>query len=178
MGIARWYDAIEATGLATWLRISNVYAIPVINCVHVLALGMVFGTILIVDLRMLGVASVNRPYSVVANDYLRWTWVAFAAAVVSGALMSIANASIIYANAQFQLKMLAILIAGLNMAVFHLVTAKSVPQWDRDRRPPTLVRLTGALSMLLWISVIVLGRWIGYTKSLHVEIPADIQLSF
>ncbi|MGD9842765.1 MAG: DUF6644 family protein, partial [Steroidobacteraceae bacterium] len=171
MDVARWYNAIEATGLATWLRVSNEYAIPVINCVHVLALGMVFGSIIIVDLRMLGVASVNRPYSVVANDYLRWTWVSFIVAAISGGLMSIANASIIYANTQFQLKMLAILIAGLNMAVFHLVTAKSVPQWDKNPRPPTLVRLTGALSLLLWFSVIVLGRWIGYTKSLHVEIP-------
>ena len=59
--------------------------------------------------------------------------------------------------------MLPGVIAGLNMAVFHIFTFKSVAHWDRD--VPTLLgaKIAGGLSMLCWIVVVFCGRWIGFT---------------
>lgn len=178
MDIQQICRAIEATDVATWFRVEQLYAIPVVNAIHVLSFALVFGTILIVDLRLLGVASLQRPFSVVTRDYLRWTWVAFALAAVTGLSMFSANATTFCVNTPFQLKMLTIFLAGMNMAVFHFVGLQSVSRWDSDVRPPMAVRLAGALSITLWICVLVLGRWIGYTKRLDISIPGDALLGF
>jgi hypothetical protein len=69
--------------------------------------------------------------------------------------------------------MLCILLAGVNMAVFQLMTWRSVGAWDRDARGPRAARIAGALSILLWLSVITLGRVIGFTKGYDFSAPVD-----
>lgn len=172
-------SAIEASGIATWLRVEQPFAIPIVNAIHVICFGVVFGTILIVDLRLIGVASTYRPFMVIQRDYIRWTWVAFIGAAITGLAMFSANATTFCINTQFQLKMVVIVLAGINMLIFDFVTLRSVSEWDTAPRPPARVRLTGALSLLFWISVIVLGRWIGYTKGgITFDVPTDIPLGF
>jgi hypothetical protein len=71
-----------------------------------------------------------------------------------------------------------IVLAGINMLVFELVTAKTAPSWDKGVKPPSAARLAGALSLVLWITVIFLGRWIGFTKGYDFSIPEDVQFDF
>lgn len=86
-----------------------------------------------------------------------------------------ANATTFYVNTQFWLKMGAIALAGLNMFIFELLTVKTVAAWDRGAPTPRAAKLAGILSILLWASVIVLGRVIGYTKGVGVgEITIDL----
>jgi hypothetical protein len=66
-------------------------------------------------------------------------------------------------NLAFQLKLGLLLLAGLNMAVFHLVTFRSIGRWDRQATPPAAARLAGGLSLLLWLAIIACGRTIGFT---------------
>ena len=77
--------------------------------------------------------------------------------------MFISKATNYYNDEYFRYKMLFILLAGLNMAIFHLFTFRSVAHWDRD--VPTLVgaKIAGGLSMVFWIIVVFCGRWIGFT---------------
>src|SRR5262249_73926 len=117
-----------------------------------------------VDLRLVGLFDRHRPVTRVADEMLRVTWLAFAGAVLTGALYFSANASTYWFNTAFRFKMLAILLAGVNMAVFQLHTYKGVAAWDRDARAPRAARIAGALSILIWVTVIVLGRIIGFTK--------------
>ena len=70
------------------------------------------------------------------------------------------------------------MLAGINMLVFELITAKSAPSWDIDVTPPNAARLAGALSIVLWVAVIVFGRWIGFTKGYDFSIPEDVQFDF
>src|SRR6185437_13721941 len=114
-------SALEASPVGDFVA-SNVVAFPVIECVHVVALVTVIGTIAVVDLRLLGWGS--RPCAVteIANDALPWTWGAFALAAITGTLMFVSKAHIYVQVPWFWLKMAAMLLAGINMAVFHFFT--------------------------------------------------------
>src|SRR5690606_23365188 len=89
-----------------------------------------------------------------------------------------ANATTYWFNTAFRFKMLAILLAGLNMLVFQFVTFRGVPAWDRNAPTPTAARLAGALSILIWTSVIFLGRWIGFTNGYDVPVPEGMDFDF
>src|SRR5690606_41054373 len=112
---------IEASVVGEWMR-TTVGAVPIVEAIHVMAIAVVFGTILVVDLRLLGVRDTKRPYTQVSRELLVWTWAAFVVAAVTGAMMFAANAMTYYQNTPFRLKLLAIAAAGLNMLVFHFVT--------------------------------------------------------
>ena len=170
-------ELLQNSALSEWLR-TSLKAMPIVEAVHVMAVATVFGTILLVDLRLLGYPSTKSSFSRLHRELLNWTWSSFGVAVVTGVLLFIVNAITYYNNTAFKVKMLLILLAGINMLVFERVTAKSVAGWDKDVMPPTAARLAGALSILLWVAVIVFGRWIGFTKGYDFSIPDDVQLDF
>lgn len=167
-------QGIEASAVGEWMR-GSLKALPIVNALHVIALAIVFGTIFIVDLRLLGYPSKARAFTRVSGEVLRWTWAAFALAVVTGALLFAANATTYYNNTPFRLKMLVLVLAGINMAVFQFITARSVSKWDVDVSAPWAARIAGLLSITLWTAVIFLGRWIGFTKGYDFEVPDDLQ---
>jgi hypothetical protein len=177
MNLLPLVEAIHASAIGEWMR-SSLKAMPFIEAIHVLAVAVVFGSIFIVDLRLLGFPNTKRAFTRVSDELLRLTWTGFALAVVTGALMFAANAITYFNNTAFRLKLLALLAAGINMAIFQLVTLRGVSAWDKDQRAPGAARLAGLLSILLWITVIALGRWIGFTKGYDFSIPQDVQFEF
>jgi hypothetical protein len=171
-----WVAAVEGSDLAEWLR-SEVRALPVVNALHVMGVGLLFGTILVVDLRLLGLAGRARSFRLTARELLPLTWAGFAVALATGAMMFAANAATYVGNTAFLAKMGLLLLAGLNMAVFELATARGAETWDTGRVPPA-GRLAGGLSVLLWLSVIFFGRWIGFTKGYDFQVPEGVELDF
>src|SRR5665213_832736 len=93
MDITPWLKALEDSGLATAIR-NSLYDFPFLEAVHVMALSLVFGTITIVDLRLLGVASTGRSTVRVSSELLKWTWAAFGLVVLTGAIMFTTNARV------------------------------------------------------------------------------------
>ena len=91
MDISALVASLEASGLATGIR-NSIYLFPLIESVHVIGLTMVFGTILIIDLRLLGSRIHATVVYCVASDVFKWTWLAFAVTATTGALMFITNA--------------------------------------------------------------------------------------
>ncbi len=174
MDLSAIFQSVNDSIFGEWMRM-NVKALPIVNALHVIAIITVFGTILIVDLRLLGFPNTRRSFTRTAHELLRWTWAAFAISAATGALMLTANANTYYENAAFWLKMLVILLAGVNMAVFELVVFRGVAAWDKDATPPLPARIAGALSILLWTAVIVLGRVIGFTKG-YVQAPTPEEM--
>jgi len=177
MNLPSIIDSIQASAPAEWMR-TSVKAMPIVEAIHVLAGATVFGTILIVDLRLLGLPDTRRPVTRVSNEMLRLTWSAFAVSVIAGLLMFAANAHTYYGNTAFRLKMLALLGAGVNMALFHGLTYRSIARWDKDAPTPLAARVAGATSILLWVATIFLARWIGFTKGYDFRIPADTHINF
>jgi hypothetical protein len=157
---------LEGSALADTIR-ENDNLFPLIESIHVLAISLVVGSILAVDLRLLGLAWITRPVSRVTVGILPLTWCAFVLAVVSGALMWISNATKYLANGYFVAKMILIAIAGVNMLAFHFIGSRDQPRWDNDVGLPLRVRLAGGLSILLWMAVVTCGRWIGFTMKIQ-----------
>jgi hypothetical protein len=147
--------------LPTQIRESD-WLFPTIETVHVFALVLVVGTIMTVDLRLLGFANKERPFSQVAAEMLPWTWTAFAVAALAGMLMFSSKALTYYGNIPFRLKMACLLLAGINMVMFHWLGTRHLAVWDRGR-PPRAAKLAGGASLLLWTTIVAAGRWIGFT---------------
>ena len=138
---------------------------PWIELVHVLAITIVFGSILLVDLRLVGWAGRDYPISRLSQTIVPVTWVAFLIAVITGSLLFISNPVTYFGNFYFRAKMLLILCAGLNMAIFHVWTMRSIRNWDESAQIPLAVRSAGLISILIWVTVIFCGRWIGFTMA-------------
>src|SRR3954467_10655282 len=116
MNIAGLLASLESWHVADGIR-NSLYLFPLIEACHVIGLSMVFGTIVIVDLRLLGIASTRRPFSRIVSDVLKWTWAAFGLTVITGFLMFSTNASVYFHNSFFRTKMILLMAAGLNMLV-------------------------------------------------------------
>lgn len=177
MDIAGILSSLESTALATRIR-ESLLLFPMLESFHVIGLTMVFGTIAIIDLRLLGLASTHRPFTRIATDVLKWTWAAFGLTVITGALMFTTNAGVYFHNSYFRSKMLLLLLAGINMLVFEFTAGRSVEQWDKNRSAPLSGKTMAALSIVLWISIIFLGRWIGFTttRAQFKEEPPDVNI--
>ena len=154
---------LEATSVATVIR-ENEILFPWIESIHVLAITLVVGSIAIVDLRLLGLASLDRAVTLLTREVLPYTWGAFAVAATTGALLFSSNARTYAHNFFFQGKMILLILAGINMSVFHVFTGRGIERWGEAAVPPPfLARIAGAASLVLWVAVIGFGRWIGFT---------------
>ena len=170
-------EIIQGSALAEWMRYTD-RAMPVVEATHVLAALLLFGTVLIVDLRLLGLADSSRSVTRLTRETLPLTWLAFGISVVTGSLMFTTSAQTYFANTAFQLKALALFGAGLNMLLFQLFTAHGMATWTQDKPVPRAARAAGLVSMLLWAAVVLLGRWIGFTKGHDFSIPAGMDFMF
>jgi len=164
MDLSTFLTSLESSSLAVTIR-NSLYIFPLIESTHVCGLAIVFGTIAVIDFRLLGFASTRRPFHRMATDTLKWTWTAFVLTAITGALMFITNAGVYYHNTFFRLKMLALVLAGINMLVFELTTGRTIEKWDTARSAPTAGKAAAIVSLILWVSIIFLGRWIGFTTT-------------
>ena len=156
----RW---LQATPVAQAIS-ENDILFPWIESVHVLAIVLVVGTISIVDLRLLGVASLDRPVRLLMRDVLPLTWGAFAVAALTGSLMFSSDAVNYGHNFYFRGKLILLALAGVNMAVFHLAGIGDVERWGAAAaQTPIAAKAAAAVSLLVWIAVVAFGRGIGFT---------------
>jgi hypothetical protein len=156
--------ALEASGFGQAMR-EWLWLYPSVEIVHIVGIALLFGSIAVLDLRLLGFSrslSVKR----LGTHVLPWTAASFLLIIPSGLAMFTAHATEFVQSDVFVLKMLLIMAAGLNAALFHTITFRTADVWDSEemRRlpPPPSARLAGALSMLLWIAVIACGRLLAY----------------
>jgi len=162
MDLTSFFEWLQDGSVATAIREGETL-FPWIESAHVLAITFVVGSIAAVDLRLLGLASRGRPFSQVNGEIVPLTWIAFVIAAVTGGLLFSSKAVQYAANLSFQLKIALLLLAGINMAVFQLVTFRQIDSWDAALPPPVRARLAGGFSLLLWIAIVACGRVIGFT---------------
>jgi len=130
---------------------------------HLLMLMLFAGTIMIVDLRMLGVTFKQTPYSEVSSKFLPMTVTAFVVIIVTGLLLYFANPAAYFHTIWFRFKMVFLVAAMANLAFFHWKIQKTQSVWDNAEKPPTSVRVSAVISLTAWFLVILCGRFIPYS---------------
>ena len=155
-------DWLQATPLSTTIRESD-WLFPSIECVHVIAFVVVVGSISVVDLRLMGLASKTRPAEELIEELLPITWIAFAVAAAAGLLLFCSKPITYTQNFFFLGKMLLLLFAAANMGAFHLFVHRSLAGVPAEAPSPLAARASGAASLALWIAIVAFGRWIGFT---------------
>lgn len=135
---------------------------PIIESIHVLALTLVFGSIAMVDLRLIGLTRTRTPLSRLAAETLPWTWSAWIVAAITGTLMFMSKAVTYSGNFQFRMKLVCMALAAVNMLIFHFGAYRQVAAWENGSFP-TSARIAGGFSLAFWVAVVFFGRWIGFT---------------
>ncbi|HEX7217909.1 MAG TPA: DUF6644 family protein [Burkholderiales bacterium] len=156
--------ALESSGLGQAMR-QWLWLYPSVEIVHIVGIALLFGSIAVMDLRLLGVSR-SIPVRTLARHVLPWSAASFLLIIPSGLLMFTAHASEFIDSGVFVIKMLLILAGGVNAALFHTITFRTADVWDTEEMrklgPPPSARAAGALSLLIWISVIACGRLLAY----------------
>ena len=146
------WSVVEAWPLAEAVR-RSVWAYPVLETVHISAVAALVGSLLLLELRVFGVQPA-LPLTALGRLAVRTALAGFALAAASGSLLFISAATEVAANPAFRLKLVLILMAGVNALVFH---ARGSLQ-----RHDGIARWLASASLLIWLAVIAAGRMIAY----------------
>ena len=160
MTLNEFWDWLQNTDLA--FEIGATWWFPLLESIHVIALALVVGSIVMVDLRMIGIAARAYPLTSLTRELVPWACVGFVVALVTGTGMFISRPGAYAANPAFQTKLVLLVLAGINVAVFHNKVARSVEHWDTDAVTPGSAKVAGVVSLLLWVGVVLAGRWTGH----------------
>jgi hypothetical protein len=157
-----WAEWLRDVPLAQRIQ-ESATAFPWLECLHVIAIVLVVGSIMIVDLRLLNVASRSYRVTRLMRTLLPLTWAAFVVALITGSLLFLSQPTKYLLTVPFQIKMGLLALAGLNMATFHLWAQRGIALWDNGTAAiPLAARFAGLLSILLWLGVVFAGRFIGF----------------
>jgi len=140
----------------------STWQFPVIESIHSLALAVMLWPAAILDLRLLGLVMRRRPVSEVASQFLPWIWTGFTVMILSGALLFASEAVKCYKSPFFRVKVMLLVVAGLNALIFHKTVFQGVEAWDQDAATPWRARLAGGCSLLIWVGVVAMGRALAY----------------
>ena len=132
---------------------SHVWAYPALEVVHIVAIGLLLGNLVLLELRVFGMGAA-LPVKPLARLSLGLAATGFFMAATSGLLMFASQPEELLANRIFTLKMLLLMVAACNAGLFH--ARDSLSKMD------TLARVYMMISTLLWLSVVICGRWIAY----------------
>lgn len=157
MSLQDFANTLANTGLAIELA-DSAWLFGTVETVHVVALALVFGSIALVDLRLLGLVRKDEDVATLLRQLLPLTWGGFALAAASGVTLIFANPFGYFENFFFKAKLVLLVIAGLNVLIFH--------RWvlPRSTSPEALApRISGGISLALWLTILSFGRWIGFT---------------
>jgi hypothetical protein len=152
---------LHDTAFGTVVREST-WAEPALETVHVLTLTVFLGFVILLDLRLLDVIMRRTPVSTVFRQINPWLFGAFAVMLVTGISLFAGDPVLFYATIFFKLKMLFLLAAALNVVVFNFTLGRTLLLWDGLPATPRGAKITGMLSLVLWISVVACGRGIAY----------------
>ncbi len=152
--------SIETSALGQAMR-DSVWLFPMAETLHFIGLSLLIGSLLVVDCRLLGF---TRSFPVAAvSRFLPLALAGFGINLVTGTLFFFSDPFRYYPNIAFRLKMLCILLAGLN-ALYFAMTAHSKAMEAGAREPGLAVKTVSALSLTFWVCVIILGRFIPYVE--------------
>jgi hypothetical protein len=158
LNILPWIEWIAASRLGQAISTST-WAFAVIESVHLLALAVIGGAVLIVDLRLLGFGLQAQPLERVARDAWPWFAGSWVVMILTGTLLFVSEPLKLYYSTPFFWKITCLLLGTL----FAVSVRRKVTLSGEGRTPPAVMKLVGLVSLLLWFGVGAGGRWIGFS---------------
>jgi hypothetical protein len=140
----------------------SLYVWPFVESLHVLTITLFVGTVVLLDLRLLGLIMNRVPASDFTGRVLPWTRVGFWVMVITGLLLFYATPVRYYQNIFFRIKVILLLVAGLNVYLFHSRIHKRVNEWDVTPIAPKAARLAAIVSLVAWSGIVIAGRLVAY----------------
>jgi hypothetical protein len=160
LSLALW---IQATDFFTALR-GSAYMYPIVLSIHMVAISLFGGMILMTDMRLLGWAMRRHPVADVVDQFRMPKRYGFLLAAVCGVLMLGCKAEEYYYNAFLRAKLLLLILVAVHALVFRGSVYGKAAEFDRTSRIPMEAKLAAALSLILWIGIACMGRGIGYIE--------------
>jgi len=152
---------LHDTQLSVTMR-DSIWAEPIVETIHVLTLTVFLGFVLLIDLRLLGLALKGRRMSRLFEELNPGLFGGFAVMVVTGLLLFCGDPLSFFSTIFFKVKMIMIVLAGVNVLVFNATIGRTLARWDLALRPPLAARATGLVSLVLWVAIVAAGRAIAY----------------
>jgi hypothetical protein len=159
--ILEWAQLLYDSQFSTALRESQ-YMFPMIEGLHLLGLAASVGLIVLTDLRLIGVFVRGAPAADVLHQLRPWVLGGFAATFVTGLLLFCASATTLVTSRVFLLKLLLVLLAGVNALWFEIKLGRRSSEWQDVAILPKGVQLAAWMSLVLWAAVVISGRMIPY----------------
>ncbi len=151
---------LEASGIAVAMR-DWTWLYPIVEIAHIIGFVVLVGAAFLFDLRLLGVSR-GLPVIHLARHLLRWSRVSIFVVVPTGFLMFMTNAPKMAENPVFRIKLILIVLAGINALVFRFWTSSSVEHWNVNESSPLAAKLSAVFSLVTWSAVISCGRLIAF----------------
>ena len=153
---------LQASALGQTVR-SAACVYPALEAVHILGIGLLIGPAFAFDLRLIGLGHRTVSVTAAARGLLPLSHLGFAIAMITGLALLSAQATMVAAAGTAPWKLGLLILACLNVLVFHLGIYRRVSVWDTDPSPPVAARLAAAVSLMAWTGTIFAGRFLAYS---------------
>jgi hypothetical protein len=155
-------EAIKASSIGAFVR-DTPWAFPTLQSLHFIGMTLLIGVVGLIDLRVLGIAK-SLPLRPL-HRFLPLAFVGFGINLVTGIFFFCHDPYVYAFNPSFRIKMLLILLAGVNALWFQIGFFLDLEKWGPNIEASRLAKVVSAISILLWIAVITGGRYIAFTNS-------------
>jgi len=159
-------DWLAATGLSQLLQ-NELWVVPTSQSIHIICVCMVFTSALMINLRLLGVWSASRTISELTGALLPWMWGGLVVLLLTGTVQTVAEPVREFVAPMFWAKLIMVVIVTVMTAGFAGKVRSNAARWDAAGPRPNGARAFATGSTLLWVAIIVCGRFIGYTSALY-----------
>jgi hypothetical protein len=161
--IAAFCDWLSNTPASLLIQTVS-WIIPLVQSVHIMAVTIVVGSVLMVDMKLLGVVGRGTAISASTRRYLPWIWVALVVLFITGSILTTAEPRRELINNVFRLKMALIVIACAVTGAFQLAVSRNAAAWGEAPSKQWSARLLAIGTLAIWIAIIMCGRWIAYVE--------------
>jgi uncharacterized membrane protein len=161
MSLTSLFVWLHDTSFSIWLRDST-WTEPIVETIHVLSLTLFFGFAVLLDSWLLGITMKRRRISEVLAQLNPWLIAGFIVISLSGILLFMGDPVSFYQTTFFKVKIILIVLAGLNVLVFNTTIGNRMESWDLASPTPGKAKAAAILSLCFWIAIIAAGRAIAY----------------